>query len=141
MKGAIMQQLLRIALIAGAIAAVGGRADAYDLCSQTCTQSSSCALLCIDDDTSQVTHCGDWGVCDSCIEDWQAVSSNPIGYYEVNDSFSNTCDYHEVDEVTYHDNNNCGDPDYNRCIDSYVLTSSPVGSCCASYGCGGEYCS
>jgi hypothetical protein len=117
-------------------------ANRVGFCDETCTPSSPCNQACLDPDGEQgLMSCGQYGVCNPpCNPNWQAVSQTPIGAWAVDYWSQNYCEHWVAYQVTWHDVNNCGSPDYTSCYHSLNATDSPAGWCCAYYACGGSSC-
>ena len=116
-------------------------------CSNVCTPTSDCSETCkvpgAPPEQRWIT-CGEYGECayqpPPCSPNWVVTSSQPIGGFAVYDYYGiGTCDYYGVYLLTWHDANNCGDPDYQACanLEHYHRDDH---LCCSFWYCGGNTC-
>jgi len=128
------------------LSAVAVQAQAYPDCAQVCTVNSSCDTECAADPgkgEGEATTCGEYGVCEGfgggCTPYWVISSSQASGGFAVQSFFPPGCDYYGVTKFTWHDNNQCGDPDYQTCAITFHTFRSDY-ACCVYYWCGGDTC-
>jgi hypothetical protein len=117
-------------------------AEAAAYCDTACTETTPCSRLCREAPREPFITCGDYGVCQggggTCNPNYQPVSGTPIGAFQVNYYFPISCDHIVVQNITWHDQNNCpGSADYTTCS-YYINATRPDHLCCYYFWCGGQ---
>jgi hypothetical protein len=79
----------------------------------------------------------------SCTPNYQYALQRVLGYFEVDDVFSYTCQLYEADIIRRYDANECNGGPGNY----YFCSQGPIGgttqqayTCCYWYYCGGQTC-
>jgi hypothetical protein len=75
----------------------------------------------------------------TCTPNWVATSSTPVGGFAEQSLDPPGCWYHGVSMVTYHDQNNCGQADYQQCQVTVNEFRTDY-QCCNNRWCGGNTC-
>ncbi len=101
---------------------------------------------CLADNGSNIINCGQYinpGSCQPpCHPNWVPIAEVAIAGFSIDypTPFPGYCQYYQRRRVTYHDNNNCGQPDFYGCYfqDFAGAFTQDYGLCCVFYQCFGN---
>ncbi len=139
-----LRLLLNLAVLALGIIAGSADASVPPFCDSFCTPSTDCNGRCVDPVSNVWMSCADYGgPCEyqTCAPVWVVTQTVAIAAFEVDQPFPmpGHCEYWTKYRRTWHDANNCGEPDHYTCFYDHVPWDVEQRfTCCSFWFCFGN---